>query len=367
MPFRNLKNCDHSVPVGVGVDITEVCNRNCPTCFLARSLRSMSWKLYCRIVDEALAAGFTEHYILGGEPTLHPEILDFLAYSADRFEHLILVTNMDRLADRDFCARVAETGVSVAGQRHTLDCGTEAERIEEVLSGDSRWLKTSNQAWDNVAELFAPEKVIVQCCITRPVVEGGSIFDVFRWTRQQGYEPVMEFTKEGEEFKRNDALDVSPSELFQVLTEFQRIDSEEFGNTEVTLICPQAYGKTCHMTENSIHFRVDGTAIPCVGHPDISCGHILNDDMPSILNHSLRRIFQHPEEWIYGYCRDECPYFKECTGGCRGSAYEMTGCPRASFYYCPHMPRDRLTLANMIPPTCEGCPLENHPGCGPKV
>ncbi len=363
MPFRT--DASESRLVGIGIDLTEICNRRCPTCFAAHTPQNMSLAIYQKIVDEAAQNKFTELYILGGEPTLHPDILECLQYSKNKFNLVILVTNMDRLADRDFCAAVENQGVVIAGQRHTLGKNTHSLRLEQLLAGGDH-LHTSNQAWENVAAIFPPDRVCVQCCITAPVIENGDIFDVFRFARQMGYEPVMEFTKEGGSFKRGGALDIQPSTMMKVLREFQRIDREEFNLPGASLLSPQAYGKTCHMQETSIHFRVMGEAVPCVGHPALSYGNIRTSDLSKILNHPLRSQIASPATWVYGYCRDTCEHFGLCTGGCRGSSYDMSGCYRASFYYCPHIPRDRLNLADMIPPSCDGCPLKGNSTCHPK-
>lgn len=363
MPFRELNSNEQGL-IGVGLDITEKCNRRCPTCFARHSPQDMSVHVFEEIVTQAAELRFTELYILGGEPGLRRDLISLINRAVGKINTIILVTNVDFLANEETCRKIAETGVVVAGQRHTIKNDAESHEIERILTGDGHF-ETSLSGWKNISKYFPPERVCVQCCITRPVVESGSIFEVFRWVRQMGYEPVMEFTKEGGGFKRGCNMDISSQEMMTVLEEFQRIDREEFGLPGAKLLSPQAYGKTCHMLETSIHFLVDGTAIPCVGHHDISYGHILNDGIKSILEHPLRQAIMNPEKWIYGYCRDECPHFEKCTGGCRGSSLDMTGCPRASFYYCPHIPEE-LALQDMIPPNCAGCPLEGHPACQPK-
>lgn len=364
MPFREL-SCNQQGYVGIGVDLTEKCNRRCPTCFVHHSPRDMELVTFKGIVDAGQRLKFPEFYNLGGEPAYHPLVLEFLAYAQGKFNPIIFVTNMDRLSDREFCLQLLDLGVVIAGQRHTLEDTPGAEGIEQILTGGNH-LELSRQAWKNVGEIFPPERVCVQCCITKPVVESGSIFEVFRWVRRMGYEPVMEFTKEGGDFKRGCSLDVVPAEMMEVLKIFQRIDQDEFGLPGAELLSPQAYGKTCHHLETSIHFLVDGTAIPCVGHHDLGLGNINNHSLEEILTNPLRQAIMNPHEWIYGYCRDECHYFTECTGGCRGSAFDMSGCPRASFYYCPHIPRERLKLKDMIPPSCNSCPLEGHSACNPR-
>ncbi|MDO8529746.1 MAG: radical SAM protein [bacterium] len=361
MPFRELNKNDQGL-VGIGIDITERCNRKCPTCFVSHTPKDMKVSIFKRIVDEGVRLGFKELYILGGEPTIHPKIIEFLEYSRGKFSTIILVTNMDKLSNIDFCKQISDLDVVIAGQRHVLNENGGAENIERILTGGEH-LTTSHRAWMNVEKTFPSERICVQCCITKPVVESGSIFKVFRWARKRGYEPVMEFTKEGTGFKRGCSLDISSEEMLSVLEKLQKIDKEEFGIL-TDLLSPQAYGKTCHMLETSIHFLVDGSAIPCVGHHNLNYGNI-KGGLDMILQYPLRQFMKNPHEWIYGYCRDECQYFDRCTGGCRGSAFDMSGCPRASFYYCPHIPRDSLSLQDMIPPSCLGCPLENNNVCNP--
>ncbi|MCX6790641.1 MAG: SPASM domain-containing protein, partial [Candidatus Gribaldobacteria bacterium] len=218
---------------------------------------------------------------------------------------VFLVTNVDFLANEQVCQQVADTGVIVAGQRHTLGKSKADYQMEKLLTGGNH-LDTSHQGWGNIAKYFPPERVCVQCCITKPVVNSGSIFEVFRWVRRMGYEPVMEFTKEGSGFKRHCQHDVSPEEMLKVLLELQRIDREEFGLAGADLLSPQAYGKTCHMQETSVHFMTDGTAVPCVGFPELSYGNIQQNSLAEILSHPLRGLIRNPSEWIYGYCSNEC-------------------------------------------------------------
>ncbi|MDP2951614.1 MAG: radical SAM protein [bacterium] len=363
MPFRE-ETINESGFVGIGVDITERCNRDCPTCFAAKTGRDMNIGVYQRIIEQGNKLNFPEFYILGGEPGMRKDILEILQYGVEKFKLVFLVTNLDFLANQNICEEVAKTGVIVAAQRHTLSTDTNAQRIERIMTGGNH-LDTSHAGWKNVEKYFPPDRVCVQCCITKPVVESGSIFEVFRWARQKGYEVVMEFTKEGRVFKRGCEFDISRSEMMKTLKQFQEIDTREFGLSGASLLSPQAYGKNCHMQETSIHFRVNGEAIPCVGFPGISYGNIMQIGLEEIMNHPLRQFIKNPLKWIYGYCREECPYFEQCTGGCRGSAFDITGCYRASFYYCPHIP-NRLNVADMIPPNCTGCPLEGNPSCHPR-
>ncbi|MBU6222709.1 MAG: radical SAM protein [Planctomycetes bacterium] len=97
------------------IDVNEACNLACPVCFsdsspqrsLHRSLAEIE-----RMMD-ALVASEGEPDLLqlsGGEPTIHPEILEILAAAKRRpIRHVMLNTNGIRIAeDPEFVARLAE-------------------------------------------------------------------------------------------------------------------------------------------------------------------------------------------------------------------------------------------------------------------
>lgn len=364
MPFRETQHNEQGL-VGIGVDITERCSWNCPACFAIKTPRDMDLEIYQRIVEQGAGLGFPELYILGGEPGMRNDILDILKYGVKKFPLVFFVTNMEIMAKEEICQQMAEVGVIVAGQRHTMLDDEQSHKIERLLTGGNH-LASNHAGWKNVEKYFPSDRVCVQCCITQPVVKSGSIFEVFRWARVKGYETVMEFTKEGQRFRRGCSLDISPTEMIKTLKEFQRIEIEELEMTGAKLLSPQAYGRTCHMQETSIHFRVNGQAIPCVGFPELSYGNIMTSDLGQIMDHPLRQHIINPKDWIYGYCSQECSYFEQCSGGCRGSSFDISGCYRASFYYCPHIPHNELNISDMIPSMCEECPLEGNLTCNPK-
>lgn len=110
----------------------------------------------------------------------------------------------------------------------------------------------------------------------------------------------MEITKGSSKFRRNCKWDISFEKIMEIFKTLQRIDQEEFGIT-VYLLTPQAYGKTCHLLENSIHFLTDGTAIPCVGYHNLKYGNINSNSMSEIVQSPLRQVLIQPKKWIYGY------------------------------------------------------------------
>src|SRR3954452_21646339 len=91
------------------------CNLACSYCAVALSptarRRSVVLARFRRLVDEAVAEGFEELYVTGGEPFVEPDIVAMLEYASDRLPTVVLTNAMlftgrrrrelERLAGRD--------------------------------------------------------------------------------------------------------------------------------------------------------------------------------------------------------------------------------------------------------------------------
>jgi predicted phosphodiesterase/uncharacterized Fe-S cluster-containing radical SAM superfamily protein len=89
------------------------CNLACDYCVVASSpaarKRSLGLERFRALVDEAVAEGFEEIYVTGGEPFIEPAIVDMLAYAASRLPTVCLTNAMlfrDGRRERDL-ARLA--------------------------------------------------------------------------------------------------------------------------------------------------------------------------------------------------------------------------------------------------------------------
>jgi predicted phosphodiesterase len=90
------------------------CNLACSYCSVASSpqarRRSLGLPWFCELVDEAVAEGFTELYVTGGEPFLERDLVDMLLYATERLDVVCLTnamlyrgwrrTQLERLAGR---------------------------------------------------------------------------------------------------------------------------------------------------------------------------------------------------------------------------------------------------------------------------
>ncbi len=74
------------------------CNLACSYCSVASSpqarKRSVGLDRFRALVDEAVAEGFTEIYVTGGEPFLEPDIVEMVLYATDRLDVVLLTNGM---------------------------------------------------------------------------------------------------------------------------------------------------------------------------------------------------------------------------------------------------------------------------------
>ncbi|MDO9231020.1 MAG: SPASM domain-containing protein [bacterium] len=276
---------------------------------------------------------------------------------------VILVTNGIKLADEEYCKRIALPGLGISMHRQAVS--SVAEKIVDCLAQKKRTFQLTEKAWDNISKYWQGN-VCVQLNILKPLFECGAIMDVFQWVRKMNYEPVMELTKPGPIFERGNSLDVSVDEVKELYEKMQEFDLKHYPQCYAEIIVPPSYGHNCTLVETGVHININGNVIPCVAHDSLPLGNIFDTTLDNILEKSeLRLAIQDYRNWIVGPCKD-CQYFEYCHGGCRGEAFWDTGCPRASDPYCWYIPKG-MTLKDMVPRSCAGCLLENHPGCNKKI
>ncbi|WP_435059913.1 radical SAM protein [Streptomyces sp. bgisy060] len=118
------------------------CNLACDYCAVASSPkaapRTLSATDFHARVDEAVEAGFTELYVTGGEPFLHPDIVDLLDYATTRLPTVVM-TNAMLLRGRRAVGLSALAGRKLTVQT-SLDGATPA--AHDTHRGAGSWQRT---------------------------------------------------------------------------------------------------------------------------------------------------------------------------------------------------------------------------------
>jgi len=247
--------------IGIGVDIVSGCNLRCVHCYydkLDHNLpKIMPFSLIENLIGQAKGI-FSELYLLGGEPTLHPQIYEIIKYAMKHMRMVVLVTNGLEFVNAEFCKQCAEFGATLSMHRWAIR--PQGADIVDQLSRKKGAFEKTSKAWGNVQKLWKGD-VCAQINLLRPLIENGHAMDVFQWAREQGYKPIMEMIKASDYFQRNSNLDLSVQEAYEFFCEMREFDRINYPELAPKAIVPPVYGNPCTLIETGIHVLIDGTAI----------------------------------------------------------------------------------------------------------
>jgi uncharacterized radical SAM superfamily Fe-S cluster-containing enzyme len=163
------------------LSITNACNLRCPICFTY----NRDDRIYHMSVDEMqqtvewiiASSGHVDLINLtGGEPTLHPQLIDILtACRCPEIGRITMNSNGIRLAeDPDLCRRLAELGVYVILSLNTFDPETSRRLHDRDLTA------VKQQAIENLSRAGA--RMTLLCVLVRDVNENAlsGILDLMR-------------------------------------------------------------------------------------------------------------------------------------------------------------------------------------------
>ena len=114
----NCLECTHKVPNIAFVELTNRCNMNCPICIT--NVPSMGFEFepdmeYFKLIFKDLSKLNPRPSIqlFGGEPTVREDLFDIIRLAKSYGLSVRVVTNGLKLADKKYCEKLVEEGVSV--------------------------------------------------------------------------------------------------------------------------------------------------------------------------------------------------------------------------------------------------------------
>jgi tetraether lipid synthase len=208
------------------IEVNEHCNLTCPTCFASsspsltgtRSLAEVERMLDLLVESEGQPDLLQ---ISGGEPTLHPEILEILRAARRRpIRHVMLNTNGIRIAnDPDFVTALAE--MKRAFEVYLQFDALSESALKTIRGADLR--RVRERALEALERAGISTTLV---CVIRKGVNDGEIGDVLRfaqrWSCVRGvtFQPVQDTG-------RNEGYD--PGENRIVLSEIRRAIIDQWG------------------------------------------------------------------------------------------------------------------------------------------
>jgi radical SAM protein with 4Fe4S-binding SPASM domain len=143
-----------SMPMGKGVLVmTYACNLKCSFCYAGVEVfgrpKTMSYEEACRSIDFMASIGITTYTLLGGEPTIHRDLVRIVEYSSRLGVSAWLVTNAVKLADPDYARSLVEAGVKGGCiSLHGHDA-TQHDAATGIPGSYDKAMRATRQAVDN--------------------------------------------------------------------------------------------------------------------------------------------------------------------------------------------------------------------------
>lgn len=101
--LMETENTLPETPLQVGINLTDICNLKCRHCSrknLLNSENSCFIKRWKEVIDELAFNGVFQIFLTGGEPLLHPEILEIIEYIKSKNIFVAILTNGILLTDK---------------------------------------------------------------------------------------------------------------------------------------------------------------------------------------------------------------------------------------------------------------------------
>jgi len=304
------------------------CNFNCPYCYVPKPEYFKDELTLDEIQDvilQAKALGAYKIIILGGEPTIYPQIREIIRFIRDQGLEVEMFTNGTGV-DEALAVFLHANRIRVVLKMNTFD-----PELQDKISGKKGAYEIIHTALKNLQKAGYPSEdafLAVSTVICAPNID--ELPRLWRWLRDRRIAPYFEMITPQANALDNQWLFVEPLRVYELFKELAEIDRRHYdGDWEPQ---PPLVGNRCLRHLFSCLVTSKGDVTPCVG-INLPLGNIREQRLDQVLFRSqLIKDLKNYRETIKGPCRC-CDKAEQCYG-CRGAAYQMTGDYLASDPLC---------------------------------
>jgi radical SAM protein with 4Fe4S-binding SPASM domain len=304
------------------------CNFSCPYCYVpteAQLRGEMSTEEHKRVLLEARDLGAGRIIILGGEPSIYPQLEEMMAFIREAGMAVEMFTNGSGITT-DLARFLFENEIRVVLKMNSFDT-----ELQDTLSGRQGAGELIRRALSNLKAAGYPGQdrfLAVSTVICRQNI--AELPRMWTWLKDQGVVPYFETITPQANAKENTWLDVPPREIRALFEEIAAIDRQRYGQT--WSIQPPLLGNRCLRHKFSCLVGARGDVMPCVG-VNLVIGNVRRQPLAEIIaNSKVLKDLKNHRDTIKGPCRS-CEKARHCYG-CRGAAYQLTGDYLASDPLC---------------------------------
>lgn len=304
-------------PFIVEYEITTQCNFRCIHCYCEageKSKRELTFEEIKKVILDMKTLGVGALDLVGGEPLLHPNLLDVLAFAKEVGQRVMINTN-GSLATPEMVRKIKRTnpdvlvGVSIEGPD---------PETNDYVRGKGNFQRAIEGIRNFVREGF--EVTILNVMNKRNWMK---IEETIKLAKSLGVSALYidRFIPVGRGMVHSLELDMTPLEWSRALRHINEVIEKYSG--EITFHVEESIsGKPCPAGITHASILVDGTVVPC-GHfrysKEYYMGNVREKSFVEIWNEYTP--IPSPQECTH------CELFKACGGGCK-AYYVVHGYPK---------------------------------------
>ena len=304
------------------------CNFRCPYCYVEDQPLAddeLTPEEIRDVIRQAKTLGAGKIIILGGEPTLYPQLPELVGHVRDLGLAVEIFTNGTGVTP-ELAEFFRGHQVRVVLKLNSFD-----ETLQDRLAGIPGAYGIIHRALSSLRGAGYPDQdafLAASSIICRQNID--ELPDLWQWLRDRGIEPYFEIMTPQSRAVDNPWLHVASRDLKQLFERIAEIDRIRYGRSWEPQ--PPLVGNRCLRHQFSCLVTSRGDVMPCVGIP-LSQGNIRQQPLERILAESqVIRDLKDYRHTIKGPCRT-CEKADQCYG-CRGAAFQMTGDYLASDPLC---------------------------------
>lgn len=340
---RDLRYYEHrGGPPGfvfyITVEVTHRCNLQCRHCHIGANGRAedMDTAEALRLFDQAAALGVRRVYFTGGEPTVHPDLLRMMAAVTQRGMELGLISNGFSL-DRGLARELKEVGVKVVAVSLLR---SDAKAFDDFTRTPGAFAAAA-RALASLKEVGVP-RVVMLTIGSQVGLPDGEIDRLIDLATSLGVELGDErMMPIGRAAEAQHPLISDKARYYQYCSHLQQKRQEMQGRTPISsadplwfLIDPNgpfSFRGQDSVPDRTAPFCVAGWHMAITPNLDVKPCAFLHIRAGSLRTESLDHIWHEApvmraircKDNLKGKCR-RCEFRHQC-GGCRSTAYSITG------------------------------------------
>lgn len=242
------------LPVSISIEPTTACNLGCPECpsglkSFTRPTGKLEQELFTKIIDEVAERLFYLIFYFQGEPYLHPQFLDMVAYASDQGIYTATSTNAHFLDDEN-AKKTVESGldrmiISIDGStQETYEAYRKTGDLQKVLDGTRRVIK-----WRKKLKSRTPA-VLWQFLVVKP--NEHQISDIRELAKEYGVDKVAFKTAQIYDYQHG-------NDLIPTISKYSRYKN----NNDGTFALKNKLVDHCWKMWHSCVITWNGRVVPC--------------------------------------------------------------------------------------------------------